>query len=109
LIIYYNKFAVLDYDSFRLYLQEQADGSAEIIDRLALLGEKDYYQHDANQLKAEITKVLLELKRFSLKRQIKSFQDRISAAEAAGESEGMTMLMEEIKNLTEQLNSLHSL
>ncbi|MDD3285537.1 MAG: DNA primase [Patescibacteria group bacterium] len=109
LIIYYNKFAVLDYDSFRLYLQEQADGSAEVIDRLALLGEKDYYQHDANQLKTEITQVLLELKRFSLKRKIKSLQDQISAAEAGGESEGMAMLMAEIKNLTEQLNSLRSL
>lgn len=109
LIIYYNKFAVLDYDSFRLYLQEQADGSVDIIDRLALLGEKDYYQHDANQLKTEITQVLLELKRFSLKRKIKSLQDQISSAEAGGEGEGMDLLMTEIKNLTEQLNSLHSL
>lgn len=109
LIIYYNKFALLEYDSFRLYLQEQADGSADIIDRLALLGEKDYYQHDANQLKTEITQVLLELKRFSLKRKIKYLQDQISAAEAEGQTEGMDALMAEIKNLTEQLNSLRSL
>jgi len=109
LIIYYNKFALLDYDSFRLYLQEQADGSEEVIDRLALLGEKDYYQHDANQLKTEITQVILELKRFSLKRRIKSLQDQISAAEAGGNEEGMDLLMIEIKNLTDQLNSLHSL
>lgn len=109
LIIYYNKFALLEYNSFRLYLQEQADGSGEICDRLALLGEKDYYSYDANQLKAEVAKILLELKKFSLKRRIKSLQDQISTAEAGGEDEGMDLLMAEIKNLTEQLNSLHSL
>lgn len=109
LIIYYNKFALLDYNSFRLYLQEQADGSVEICDRLALLGEKDYYDYDLNQLKAEIAKILLELKRFGLKRRIKSLQDQIGAAEAGGNEEGMDLLMAEIKNLSEQLNSLHSL
>ncbi len=109
LIIYYNKLASLDYNAFRLYLQEQADGSADIIDRLALLGEKDYYAYDFNQLKAEVANIVLELKKYSLKRRIKSMQDQIGAAEAGGESEGMSLLMEEIKNLTEQLNSLHTL
>lgn len=109
LIIYYNKFTVLDYDSFRLYLQEQADSSVEIIDRLALLAEKDYYNYDNNQLKAEISQILLDLKKFSLKRRIKSLQDQISTAEASGEDGGMDILMSEIKNLTEQLNSLRSL
>lgn len=108
LIIYYNKFTALDYNSFRLYLQEQADGSENLIDRLALLGERDYYSYDFNQLKAEVAKIILELKKFSLKKRIKSLQDQIGAAEAGGQ-EGMALLMTEIKNLTEQLNSLHSL
>ncbi|PKM89104.1 DNA primase [Candidatus Falkowbacteria bacterium HGW-Falkowbacteria-2] len=108
LIIYYNKFAHLDYDSFRLYLQEQDDGTVNMIDRLALLGEKDYYNYDFNQIKAEITKILVEMKKFSLKRRIKLLQDKIASSEASGD-EGMDILMTEMKNLTEQLNALQSL
>lgn len=109
LIIYYNKFAVIDYDSFCLYLTEQADSSADLCGRLALLGEKDYYNYDFNQLKLEVTKIVLDLKKFALKRKIKNLQDQIAQAEAAGEEEGLNVLMLEIKNLSDELNSLHLL
>lgn len=109
LIIYYNKFAVLKYDSFRLYLQEQADEGIKIIDRLSLLAERDYYDYDLNQLKSELSKILLELKKFSLKRKIKKLQDQISVLESSSNKVDLNNLMMEIKNLTEQLNSLHSL
>lgn len=109
LIIYYNKFTVLEYDPFCLYLQEQADTSADLCGRLALLGEKDYYNYDFTQLKLELTKIILELKKCALKRRIKSLQDQIASAEAAGEEESLHILMTEIKNLSDELNSLHSL
>lgn len=108
LIIYYNKFALLEYDAFRLYLQEQADKGVEIIDRLALLAERDYYDYDLNQLKSELSKILLELKKFSLKRKIKQLEGQIGVAEASSGQADLNNLMTEIKNLTEQLNSLHS-
>lgn len=109
LIIYYNKFAVLDYDSFCLYLKEQADGSADLCGALALLGEKDYYNYDFNQLKLEITKIILDLKKFGLKRRIKSLQNQIASAEAAGETDNLNLLMTDIRNLSDELNNLHSL
>lgn len=109
LIIYYNKFAVLDYDSFCLYLQEQRDASADICARLALLGEKDYYNYDSAALKLELTKIILDLKKFSLKRRIKQLQDQLAAAEAGGEVENLNLLLTEIKNLSDELNSLQSL
>ena len=109
LIIYYNKFAVLDYDSFCLYLQEQQDYSADICARLALLGEKDYYNYDTTALKLELTKIILDLKKFSLKRKIKQLQDQLATAEAGGEEENLNLLLTEIKNLSDELNSLQSL
>ncbi len=109
LIIYYNKFAVLDYDSFCLYLQEQQDSSADICARLALLGEKDYYNYDTTALKLELTKIILDLKKFSLKRKIKQLQDQLATAEAGGEEENLNLLLTEIKNLSDELNSLQSL
>lgn len=109
LIIYYNKFAVIDYDSFCLYLTEQADGSVDLCGFLALLGERDYYNYDFNQLKLEATKIVLELKKFSLKRKIKKLQDQIAQAEAAGQDDDLNVLMLEIKNLSDELNSLHLL
>lgn len=109
LIIYYNKFAVLDYESFCLYLKNQDDGSFNLCGALALLGEKDYYNYDANQLKSEITKIILELKRFSLKRKIKKLQDKIASAEASGDNENLHNLMLDLKNSSDELNNLHSL
>jgi DNA primase len=109
LIIYYNKFAVLDYESFCLYLQEQQDSSADICARLALLGEKDYYNYDTTALKLELTKIILDLKKFSLKRKIKQLQDQLATAEAGGEEENLNLLLTEIKNLSDELNSLQSL
>lgn len=109
LIIYYNKSGVLDYDSFSVYLSEQADMSTDILTALAILGEKDYYSYDSGQIKAELTKIILDLKKYSLKKRIKNTQADIAQAESAGEGERLTALMTEIKNLSDELNSLDSL
>lgn len=109
LIIYYNKHNVIDYDSFALYLTEQGGESQDTLRGLAILGEKDYYSYDSSQVKLELTKIILELKRFSLKSRIRVVQGEIAQAESTGETDKMSALMTEIKNLSDELNSLHSL
>lgn len=107
LIIYYNKHTVFDYNSFDAYLTEQTELTNGQLARLTILGEKDYHGYDSKQIKVELTKIILELKKLSLKAKIKQVQQKIAQAETAGESEMLGILMTEIKNLNDELNSLH--
>lgn len=111
LIIYYNKSASLDYNDFRQYLTENAEGLDNFLDKLILLGEKDYYAHTPEEAKSEIIKVVMELKRYFYQKKIKSLEKEIAAAEKTenpelGGGETMTRLMSELKNSAEELKKL---
>ncbi len=111
LIIYYNKSASLDYNDFRQYLTENEEGLDNFLDKLILLGEKDYYAHTPEEAKSEIIKVIMELKRYFYQKKIKSLEKEIAAAEKMENSElgggaTMTRLMSELKNSAEELKKL---
>ncbi len=99
LIIYYNKFASLDYQEFRNYLSEEAE-YAKLLDKLVLLGEKDFYFFEPDQSKAEMINILSELKRSSKQKEILALQKAISQAEKDGRTTDLTKLMDDLKNLT---------
>ena len=109
LIIYYNKAASLDYESFRDYLIEIDDSPEEaapekmnFLNKLVLLGEKDFYDYEAVRAKAELVNIISELKKYSRRKRIQILQKELSQAEQAGRSEDVARLMEELKNLTSQ-------
>ncbi|QQG52731.1 MAG: DNA primase [Candidatus Falkowbacteria bacterium] len=111
LIIYYNKSASLDYNDFRQYLTENEEGLDNFLDKLILLGEKDYYAHTPEEAKSEIIKVVMELKRYFYQKKIKSLEKEIAQAEKIenseiGGGETMTRLMSELKNSAEELKKL---
>jgi len=111
LIIYYNKFGSLDYNNFRQYLTENEEGLDNLLDKLILLGEKDYYAHTSLEAKSEIIKVMIELKRYFYQKKIKSLEKEIVAAEVSGGQEfgggeTITRLMLELKNSAEELKKL---
>jgi len=99
LIIYYNKAAVLDYDNFRLYLKEQAPTSPDLLDRLVLLGEKDFYNYEDSQAKTELINILTDLKQYDKQRQIMCLQKAIAASERAGQDEEAQRLMSDLNIL----------
>jgi len=107
LIIYYNKAASLDYEHFRLYLEE-ADGQAEnLLDKLILLGEKDFYSHDDNQARTEVIKIIVDLRKYGVQKKIKKLEKEIARAEKEKNTVDLEILMKEIKNLTDQINSIN--
>ncbi|MFA6417278.1 MAG: DNA primase [Patescibacteria group bacterium] len=111
LIIYYNKSASLDYNDFRQYLTENEEGLDSFLDKLILLGEKDYYAHTPEEAKSEIIKVIMELKRYFYQKKIKSLEKEIAVAEKnevseVGGGEIMARLMSELKNSAEELKKL---
>lgn len=107
LIIYYNKAAILDYESFRVYLEELENGSEKFLDKLILLGEKDFYSHDNNQAKGELIKIMVDLKKYGCQKKIKYLEKAISLAEKNGQHEELKVLMDELKNLAEELNQIN--
>jgi hypothetical protein len=100
LIIYYNKVASLDYANLRLYLEENDPGAEKLLDKLILLGEKDFYNYEASQVKNEIINIISELKKYSRQKTINSLQQEIAQAEKRGDQAELDRLMTELKNLT---------
>ncbi len=98
-IIYYNKTANIDYDSFRLYLKEQDQGAEKRLEVLLLLGEKDFYNYDSTQAKKEIVNIITELKKIARKHRIKRLQESISRAEKENKKEELNKLMQELQDL----------
>lgn len=107
LIIYYNKAAALDYESFRLYLEEDGAGAEKNLDKLILLGEKDFYSHDLNEAKNEAIKIIVDLKKSGWQKKIKKLEKNISRAEKDGRREELELLMTELKNLTDQITEIN--
>jgi len=101
LIIYYNKTNALDYTGFRAYLAGEGVTQAEILDRLVLLGEKDFYAYEAENVQAEIIKILVELKKYYLQGQIFLAQKAMAEAEKNGETDKINQILEELKVLTD--------
>jgi len=99
LIIYYNRTASLDYDDFRLYLEEEGTGDAKLLDKLILLGEKDFYNYEAAQVKAEIINIISELRKYGKQRASQKLQKEIASAEKAGDQAKLEQLMNDLKNL----------
>lgn len=100
LIIYYNKSTSLSYEGFRAFLAEGGEESEKTLDKLVLLGEKDFYDYNADSVKAEIIKIISELKKFSRQRQVQALQHEIALAEKAGDAKRLDELMDELRNAT---------
>ncbi len=100
LIIYYNKNKALDYTSFRAYLQaEKADAS--VLDRLILLGEKDFYSYEPANILPEIINIIAELKKYYFQKRILQASQAMAIAEKNGEAEKIEEIMEELKRLND--------
>jgi DNA primase len=99
-IIYYNKTASIDYANFRLYLTEAGHSEEQFLDKLILLGEKDFYNYEPAQVKSEVANIIIELKRFSKQKKLQKIQRAMAQAEKNGNNEELLKLTEDLKNLT---------
>jgi len=99
LIIYYNKAASLDYEDFRFYLQQEGI-ERQLLDKLVLLGERDFYSFSQEEAKKELVNVITDLKLAYKHNKMKRIQQAIIKAEKAGQTDRLSELMEDLKNLT---------
>ncbi len=101
LIIYYNKNNALDYSGFRESLVTGTSEAADILDRLILLGEKDFYSYEAKNIQEELIKVIIELKKYYLQKQIAMAQKAMAEAEKSGNVDEINKILERLKSLTD--------
>lgn len=120
LIMYYNKITdsesrefenavKMDYQNIRDWLKNEAQESditnkLQILDRLALLADKDFSEYDQNSAKIEIINIINYLKKNYLSKRLKELSKLIMRAEQENQGkELMSGLLEEFKSLTNEL------
>jgi DNA primase len=77
-----------------------------LLDRLALLGDKDFYNYTAEQAKSEVIKITVSLKKYYLTNRRKEIKKLIAQAEKEGNEEHIKGLMEEFKALTDEIQEV---
>ncbi|MFA4833856.1 MAG: DNA primase [Patescibacteria group bacterium] len=78
----------------------------KLLDRLVLLGDKDFYDIDEEKAKGEIIKIIMALKRCYLTRRMKEIEKTIAHCEGEGEGKKAGELMEELKILSDEMREV---
>lgn len=111
LIIYYNKATSLDYDHFRAYLESEVPEFVPKLEKLVLVGEKEFYGHTPEQARDEVIKIAVELRRADYKKRIHQLEKALMAAEKSTGGQGdpleVERIMVELKQVTDELNKLN--
>ncbi len=101
----------VSYGGFKIWLensevQENKDGQLILLDKLALLGDKDFFDFEIEQAKNEIIKIAVILKKHYLLDRRKEINKLIAQAEEEGNEEYIKSLMEEFKQLTDEIGEV---
>lgn len=127
LIIYYNNLVnqasydggfVLAYNEFKQWLTQEIgnnnQGQLAILDRLVILGEKDFYELSIEEAKVQAIKIRQELGRNYLKNRMLEVEKEISNLENSPQRENnpqekadIQSLMEEFRSLSEELRRIN--
>jgi DNA primase len=89
--------------------EETTNSQTVLLDELALLAEKDFFDQDSAAAKAEIIKAVAALKNYYLDERLRQIEKQISEAEKTGETEQAQILLEEFKLMTEEKKELGTL
>ncbi|MDD4333139.1 MAG: DNA primase [Patescibacteria group bacterium] len=130
LIIYYNNITVslfegeamdFNYQELSNWLKEKEIGQISVInsdelrpqselvnllDRLMLLADRDFYNFDNEQAKNEIIRIIVFLKKQYLTNRMKELEKLISEAEKNNDKANIVSLMEELKLIFEEIKEL---
>jgi DNA primase len=88
--------------------QEDKVSQLKLLNKLALLGDKEFFEFDNERAKNEIIKIVAALKKYYLINRRKEINKLIAQAEESGDEEVIKGLMEEFQALTEEINEIDS-
>jgi len=115
LIIYYNTITnsgqeiKIEYNEFKGWLTKEnpdIDDKIKVFDRLILLGDRDFYDFDDVQVKAEIINTAKFLKKDYLSHRMKEIEKLVAMAEKEENNTEIRSLMEELNNLSKELRDI---
>jgi DNA primase len=133
LIIYYNNInnsqkeesfdIFFNFKNFRFWLSQtesqnnisdsfdcgQEGSLTNFLDKLALIGDKDFYDFDYEKGKAETIKIILALKKSSLAKRMKDIEKLIREEEKRADKNLSGELLKEFKLLSDELNDLNNI
>lgn len=125
LIIYYNNTVnqtsdngsfVLTYNEFKQWLIQETgknnNDQLAILDKLVILGDKDYYDQEIEEIKVQAIQIRKELSRHFLKNRMLELEQEISRIENSSKlseekSADVQNLMEEFRSLSEELKRVN--
>jgi len=88
-------------------INEKSENSQlAILNKLALLGDKDFFDYDIDKARNEAIKISLELKKYYLSKRRKEIKKLITEAEETENENYMEGLMEEFKALSDEIRDL---
>lgn len=123
LILYYNEKtskqenSSLNYEDLKEFFQEKfgqsktetddlGNNQLKLLNKLVILGEKEYYHLERDQAKSEMAKILIELKRSYIIKRMREVERTIAEAEKEGEKDKVEELMKELRKLSQELSEL---
>jgi DNA primase len=86
--------------------QGNTNNQLRLLDKLVLLGDKDFFELEIEQAKNEVIKIIIELKKNYFVSRRKEINKLIAQTESGGDEEGVKRLMEEFKALTDEIGEL---
>jgi DNA primase len=121
LILFYNKIqeensasdenviANLSYENLREFIENNEDDNKnqlKALEKLVLLGDKDYYDYSVDQARVEIINIILYLKKNYLLIRLKEVENLIAQSEKEQDKIKAQELMKEFKILVEEFRGL---
>lgn len=85
---------------------KESENQLLLLDKLVILGDKDFYDYEVNQAKNEIIKVITSLKKYYLGERREEIKKLIAQAEIQGDESYLRSLLEEFKVLSDEIRGL---
>jgi hypothetical protein len=106
LIMYYNDHKNLDYDNLKTYLENESVSHVSLLNKISLLADKDFSDLPSDQVKNEIIKIIVGLKKFFYKQQMQETEKKIAAAEQSKDLSQVPALLSDLKLLSQKIKEI---
>ena len=84
----------------------QDESLSLLLDKVGLLGDKDYYDYTPADIKNEIIKIIIDLKKSYWQATIKGIEKELQLAEKNADENKVKILMSDLKILNDKLRQI---
>lgn len=122
LLIYYNNAIKntspesneFDYQGFKHWLKDEFGGENDnrgnqfkIIDKLVILGDKEFSEVKAEEQRSEIIKLYTSLKKIYYRKELKKIEDKIAILEKEKNNKALSEELNKLKKISDELSQLN--